>query len=447
MSTVITRSQRNVLFAVLGLSLLLRLGWVLVVDPLPTLGGGDAQFYLHLSEQLMLGHGLHYHDQPMAVVGPVYPLYLAALRFLAGSLNVVLAARIGQAIIGSLLVGVTFAVGRRWVGTRAGLAAAALLAVDLRFIAEVGSISTETLLASMLVLCLWAYLEAVEKQRVGLWLLTGISLGVATLTRAAVQLLPLVLLLHLWMLFRDRRVWRQGGLIVAGFAFVVCPWVVRNWALFGRPKIVEGGAAHFWMGARGEGRAIGYAQMMEDVETLRIGEGGSDRFDYLGNAIETVTAHPIHYVNVRMKRLLEAYLQPYGTVVVGDVLGSYGLKKALMLTNWHSIRDLVASPAFWPKLWIYLMHYGSIGLALLYIFTRIRKWRQWLLPSLIVGYFSFLYAFLTIIPRYLFPVMPLYILLASALIVDHRHRVADLRVCADTRLSSQRSLDTQLTNT
>lgn len=446
MDIVVTRPQRMVFLVLLGLALALRLGWVLLVDPQPTLGGGDASFYMHLSEQLVNGNGLSYHNQPVAVVGPAYPLYLAVLRWLCGPDNVLLAARIGQALIGSLMVGAVFVIGRLWVGTGVGLAAAALLAVDLRFIVEVGSISTETLLATMLAVCLWVYLKAIEQQRYGLWLLAGISLGMATLTRAVVQFLPAVLLFHLWATGNARRVWWQGGLMLAGFAIVVCPWIIRNWVVFGVPTISQGGAAHFWMGARGDGKAIGYVHMMEDVETIRIGEGGADRYAYVGSALETIMAHPIQYMVLRLRVAGEAYLQPYGTVTVGDVFGSESIKGVLLSGERHALLKALEMPALWPKIWIYIIHYSSISLAILYMFTQINIWRQWSLLALTIIYFSAVYSFLTIIPRYLFPVMPFYLLLASAMLVDNSRRIFSLKRHFDLRLGN-RNLDTKFKST
>ena len=47
---------------------------------------------------------------------------------------------------------------------------------------------------------------------------------------------------------------------------------------------------------------------------------------------------------------------------------------------------------------------------------------MWLLPLLIICYMSVLYAMLTIIPRYLFPIMPLYVVLAAAFLAAPRKK-------------------------
>ena len=87
--------QRCWLAALLLLALALRLGWVLLIDPEPKLEGGDGPFYLHLGDQIARGRGLRY-GEPVAVVGPVYPAYLAGMQMLLGPERVVVAARVGQ---------------------------------------------------------------------------------------------------------------------------------------------------------------------------------------------------------------------------------------------------------------------------------------------------------------------------------------------------------------
>ena len=84
----------------------------------------------------------------------------------------------------------------------------------------------------------------------------------------------------------------------------------------------------------------------------------------------------------------------------------------------HALSEVVALPASWPKMWMYMLHFGSIGLALIYTVSRWGQWREWSLFAIPVLYFSGAYALLTIIPRYLFPIMPLYLLLAAGALVD-----------------------------
>ncbi len=411
--------QRLWLVGLLLVALVLRLGWVLLVDPEPKLKGGDGPFYLHLGDQIANGRGLRY-GEPVAVVGPVYPAYLAGLQLLFGKVWVVAGARVGQAIIGAVLTALLFALGRRWKGPRVGLVAAGLAAVDFRLIVESGSIYTESLLSTLLMLSLWLYVLSLERGRMHWWVLTGVVIGVAALTRGVVQLLPLALLAHLGAQRTGRGIWRGWGWLLAGFMLVVSPWMMRNWLLFGSPMISHGGAAHFWMGARGEGRSLRKDEMLSEIETLRIEGGGADRYSYFADALGIIASDPLRFVWLRAHRMTEAYLQPFGTVTLGVVLGDESIKTMLSRGSGYSMGEVAALPSFWPKLWIYTLHFGSIGLALFCSLARWRQWREWSLFAIPILYFSGVYMVLTIIPRYLFPIMPLYLLLAAGALVDFR---------------------------
>ena len=290
-------------------ALALRLAWVLLANPNPSLAGGDGPFYLHLANQIARGNGMQFNGMPMAVVGPVYPAYIAGLQLLVGEPLIQETARVGQALLSAVLALVLYAIGCRLHSSAAGLWAAGLFALDLRFIVEAGSISTETLFSLMLMLTVLAYLQARAHAKPAWWMLAGVLAGLTALTRAVAQLLPFVLLAHVWLQRRPRVAGRHQLLLLAGFAVAVAPWVARNWVVFGSPSIGEGGAAHFWLGATGSGMWTGNEQMMVDVERLRIAPG-SPQFAYLADAFHTILGNPARYIGLRLQRMLGAYAQP-----------------------------------------------------------------------------------------------------------------------------------------
>lgn len=400
-------------------ALALRLAWVLLANPNPSLAGGDGPFYLHLANQIARGNGMQFNGMPMAVVGPVYPAYLAGLQLLVGEPLIQETARVGQALLSVVLALVLYAIGCRLHSTAAGLWAAGLFALDLRFIVKAGSISTETLFSLILMVTVLAYLQARAHAKPAWWMLAGVLAGLTALTRAVAQLLPFVLLAHVWLQRRPRVAGRHQLLLLAGFAVAVAPWVARNWVVFGSPSIGEGGAAHFWLGATGSGMWTGNEQMMVDVERLRIAPG-SPQFAYLADAFHTILGNPARYIGLRLQRMLGAYAQPFGTVAVAGVFGDVSLKAAA--GTWHTAVAMLGYPVFWLKLWIYFWHFGSVLLSAACVARYWRKPGVWLLPLLVIGYMSVLYAMLTIIPRYLFPIMPLYVVLAAAFIAAPRKK-------------------------
>ena len=400
-------------------ALALRLAWVLLANPNPSLAGGDGPFYLHLANQIARGNGMQFNGMPMAVVGPVYPAYIAGLQLLVGEPLIQETARVGQALLSAVLALVLYAIGCRLHSSAAGLWAAGLFALDLRFIVEAGSISTETLFSLMLMLTVLAYLQARAHAKPAWWMLAGVLAGLTALTRAVAQLLPFVLLAHVWLQRRPRVAGRHQLLLLAGFAVAVAPWVARNWVVFGSPSIGEGGAAHFWLGATGSGMWTGNEQMMVDVERLRIAPG-SPQFAYLADAFHTILGNPARYIGLRLQRMLGAYAQPFGTVAVAGVFGDVSLKAAA--GTWRTAVAMLGYPVFWLKLWIYFWHFGSVLLSAACVARYWRKPGVWLLPLLVIGYMSVLYAMLTIIPRYLFPIMPLYVVLAAVFLAALRKK-------------------------
>ncbi|GIS66954.1 MAG: hypothetical protein CM1200mP6_00220 [Anaerolineaceae bacterium] len=51
-----------------------------------------------------------------------------------------------------------------------------------------------------------------------------------------------------------------------------------------------------------------------------------------------------------------------------------------------------------------------------------REFMQWSILAIIILCFSGVYALLTIIPRYIFPIMPLYLIMAAYVVVDLGYR-------------------------
>jgi hypothetical protein len=118
----------------------------------------------------------------------------------------------------------------------------------------------------------------------------------------------------------------------------------------------------------------------------------------------------------------EAYLQPFGTVSVGVVFGNESIKDMIFSNSDQDRMDTIKSPAFFPKLWIYIIHYGSIALSVLYMIRQRREFMQWSILAIVILCFSGMYALLTIIPRYIFPIMPLYLIMAAYVVVELGYR-------------------------
>ncbi len=229
------------LYGAMALALLLRLAAVTAFQLLPPMAVGgreparpaaqppfpDSLEYLSVAGNIAAGRGLMVGEASQIGRMPGYPAFLAATWGLCG--GSLLAARVAQAVVGTVAVWLAWRLGRSLYGEREGLASAWLLAVYPFVVAFTPLLLAETVFAALL---LWGMLSlrAAWDGRSGAAALAGLAFGLATLVRAS--LLPGVLLFAvLWVLlsrFAKGAVGR-AALMVAVFAAVMAPWVVRNY--------------------------------------------------------------------------------------------------------------------------------------------------------------------------------------------------------------------------
>jgi 4-amino-4-deoxy-L-arabinose transferase-like glycosyltransferase len=205
----------------------------------------DAAFYHHAANLLAEGKGfldpLPYRasgaTQPGAAHPPLYVLYLAAFSVVGLSSptwHMLASCLLGTATV--VVVGVT---AREVVGPRAGLIAAALVAVYPNTFQWDGLLLSESsalLLVALVVLVAYRYLAA-PSQALALWL--GALVALATLTRPELLLLGLVLA----PVILGRHPTRATAVRVAAAAamcgLLLVPWVAYNLTRFDHPVLLS----------------------------------------------------------------------------------------------------------------------------------------------------------------------------------------------------------------
>jgi 4-amino-4-deoxy-L-arabinose transferase-like glycosyltransferase len=161
---------------------------------------------------------------------PGYPLFLRSLALLGLGRRDYL---VVQALLSALTLVPLFVFGRRWIGERAALAAAVLLAVYPPFILYSSLFMSETLFVFLLVTAI-ALIARPDAGRAG-HLGGGLVLAGALLVRSAIKLfVPITLLWVLacpWWPRRERFV--RVGLLVLGLTVPFGLWTVRNAVVHG----------------------------------------------------------------------------------------------------------------------------------------------------------------------------------------------------------------------
>lgn len=261
------------LILILAVAVLLRVGMALYLgDSIEETRGGtyDQLSYDLLAQRVVQGHGFSFAvdswpyaraNQPTAFWSYLYTLYLAAVYGISGHHPLV--ARLIQSVaVGLLMSWLTYRIGRRTFGTRAGLLAAALISVYLYFVHYAASLMSEAL---YIVGILWTVdvsmrlLQALimthppsRRSAVWLGLELGIAMSITLLLRQVVIVFYAVLALWwLWLAVRHKVLKASVPAMIAtivAFALLISPFVVRNYRVFGEIVMpnTNAGFTFFW---------------------------------------------------------------------------------------------------------------------------------------------------------------------------------------------------------
>jgi 4-amino-4-deoxy-L-arabinose transferase-like glycosyltransferase len=220
---------------IVAVGAVLRLWWATKVQAPTELR--DPALYLLLGSQLADGNGYSYPGAEGGVTAyypPGYPMMLGGLiwllRPLPGDLSAFDVAVGANVVLSLATIVLVFALGRRLVDHRVGLAAAAIFALWPNLILHTGLALTETLFMFLFVLMLLVALAGREVARhPGRWRLVtvGVLFGLTGLVRpVSFVIAPLFLLL--WWPDGVRRAVRNVAIVGVATLALIVPWTVRN---------------------------------------------------------------------------------------------------------------------------------------------------------------------------------------------------------------------------
>lgn len=411
------------LLVILAVALGLRLAYGLGQPPLAVYDteSGDSGWYLENGYTLVTGQqrGVIPVDVSKLPTAPLYLMLIGMAQAVLPPDGAITAVRILQAIMGAVTC--FFAYRLAWAvadDERAGLVAVAVLAVHPAFVLESAQILTETLYTFLAVAGLWVYVVAFRGRARGV-ALAGVLLGLATLTRAVLLLFPLGLALHLVLTLGWRTGIKQAAVLMAAYLVVVLSWTAFNLIAYNRWVIgAEGMIAFLYIGATEEGwqgpEAVDQSLGVTDPET----QPPPTQEDYLQAAGEVIGSDVSGYIGRRFSRLAGAYLQPHGTTFFpGESL------KSLTMNWWATDRTvsgllrLTGAEAFWPKLSMYIFHFGGIVGGLVGLWLTRRRWLVTLPLAGFLFYTTLIHLALEALPRYLFPLQIVWWVFAAAALV------------------------------
>ena len=204
--------------------------------------------------------------EPSAYTQPLYGWFLIPIYWAFGanweSIGI---AQILVAVATALLV---FEVGRRLLGAKAGLVAAAIATLNPYLVwhdVHVNREIVDQVVAAALVLLTLVVAERPTRWRA---LALGAVTGVSMLGNTRLVFLPILCALYLaWRLPRARTTAIAAALVLAGAAIVVAPWLVRNRASVGCLALTTDGRAMWKANNAGTYGLLSSGRWIDDVGT------------------------------------------------------------------------------------------------------------------------------------------------------------------------------------
>lgn len=433
------------LWLILFIGLLLRL---LHASDLPTValfrhgGGGDSGWYLANGAGFFSGkehgyiRGIAYYISNLPTP-PFYIIFAGIFQTFLPKHESVVAIRIVQCLVSIGTAYLAFRIVLTIVADlRAGLMAAALVALHPTFIVESNTIATETFYVFFICVGLWLYIEYVVSrdgiaapQRLSINLalaLAGLAFGMATLTRAVAALFPLGIVGHMLLLnfYGGRLRWfSKGLLLLVVYSALLSTWTIHNLLLWNRFVILSDQLMPaIWRAAvTNDGSPTENDELLlrdapttiaEDCEIDCKFQHETDT--YLKQIEASISQDGVGYILRRFGELGESIIQPHGTVSFGS--SSIREAAASWLRNDRStigLIQLTRIEGFAIKLVIWILHLSAIGFGLAGIWMTRRSWRYTAPLACFLAYTTLIHFVVLDAPRYLFPNEIIWIMFAS----------------------------------
>ncbi len=395
---------------------------------------------------VLMGDSVGYHEWAQRIAGgdwlgdqvfyqaPLYPYFLGALY--AAFSDDLLVVRLAQAVLGSLSCALLALASARFLRSRtAGVLAGSMLAVYAPAIFHDGLIQKSALDLFWMTGLLWWLSRIQDEPRRGLAWAAGLSLGALTLTRENAGILLLPTALWLWIHFRREARFRLGlvAALVAGFASVLLPVVIRNYSISGDFHLTTSQfGTNFYLGNN--------ASADGTYQALRFGRGDArnEREDAASLAEEAL-GRPLDPGEVSNYWTGQALGYMKDDPLAWLTLTGHKFTLLVNATELVDTEDQYTYAKWSPVLRVSgaLLHFGVVApLALLGCFaTWQRRDRLWLLYLMAATYGTSVLLFY-VFARYRLPLVPFVILAAAAALADVRRLPARIAETPRGRLAA-----------
>jgi 4-amino-4-deoxy-L-arabinose transferase-like glycosyltransferase len=289
----------------------------------------DPWFFLRTAQNLTDGGGYH-EVNLLAYRPPLYSYFIAGVFSLFG--RNVDAVRLVQALLAGVMCAAIFLIGSKFISLRVGTLASFFCAVYPLMIHYSVQVWAEQLFTYLIVLATLTFLLSLEKPSF-LWRgLTGILLGLSSLTREAG--LPVLFGFLLWFIITERNLWislKRWWIIALLTLMVIAPWTIRNYRTFGAfVPISTNGGINFYMGNNPEATGtfrwvVPPGARWNEASPRGLYEIQASQLGYR-YGWQFIREHPGKFVELIAKRFYYLLRPPVWTIDIGESLAETTLK-------------------------------------------------------------------------------------------------------------------------
>lgn len=316
-------------YIILGLIIIfgLILSVINIVGDPPTMKSGSTDSWWTIALNLIHGQGYSLcipryfpfcsaTNQTTAAREPIPVLLFSGVALVSGE-SLWAATFVELFIYLGVLVAVFFLT-REWTSTRAGLLAAFLWSFYLPAQDLLSQVSGDLFAALNVTIGLLFFMRARRTKRVRDWMISGIAIGLAVMSRSAVLAVAVILIVGQivddgWINREKHKQAVKPFLILSGLLFLfMTPWLVRNQISLGRPIIGSSlvgynmfRQAHLFEENEGLFRYVGGVEGIEVVDELvvrlknaLIGTENEAQMDviYRNEAFRVIRENPVKYI-------------------------------------------------------------------------------------------------------------------------------------------------------
>ena len=376
----------------------------------------DAREYDTIGWNLASGNGFSLEaGVPTPVRGPVYPFFLSLIYLIFGHNYLVV--RLAQAVIGALICLVMYCIGREIFDEGVGRVTSMVVALYPVLIGYTGLLLTEVLFTFLLSVVVLFLVRAVRNGSSKFYGISGVLLGIATLCRSTMILFPFFLLIALWIIYKSNfRAIVHFSIFLIMMIIVITPWTIRNYYQFHTFLPVEtGGGQTLWVGTY-----LPWSGKYQGAETEPL---RSMREEYppieldkrlFKEGLKNIKDNPVTYLIMSIRKFPRFWLTSHSSV--------FGIDKP---NTWY-LRERRYFPLF-VKFCLLSLHTVLLILGVIGAFLVRRQWKSFIIPLLLICYFTG-HIFLVTIPRYHLPVLPYVFIFASVCLIWVNKKIIETKI-------------------